>query len=135
MNLYMIFQTTLKILLETFCKIQEILYLPEESRKEQQILQLILALFNHAMIMKIHMDGHIKSMSEIFMAYNLTSNHRPSEVIYNALVRIEAHQILTANKKMMKDLLNFTNQSKRTYPIPSSHLNKYEITMVTTKHF
>ena len=99
MNLYMIFQTTLKMLLETFCTIQEILYLPEESRKEQQILQLILALFNHAMIMKIHMDGHIKSTSEIFMAYNLTSNHRPSKVIYNTLVCIEAHQILTANKK------------------------------------
>ena len=42
-------------LLETLCKIQEILYLPEEKRNAQKILQLILALFSHAIIIKIHM--------------------------------------------------------------------------------
>ena len=30
---------------------------------------------------------------------NLTSNHHPDNVIYNALVRIQAHQILTANEE------------------------------------
>ena len=124
-------------LLETLCKIQEILYLPEEKRNAQKILQLILALFSHAMIIKIHMDGHIKSMSErkfygiyyhslirhsaeqyrlfsgrssntekeeaVFNTLkkfaNLTSNHHPDNMIYNALVRIQAHQILTANEE------------------------------------
>ena len=51
-------------LLETLCKIQEILYLPEKRRNAQQILQLVLALFIHAMIIKRYMDGHIKSLSE-----------------------------------------------------------------------
>ena len=124
-------------LLETLCKIQEILYLLDEKRNAQKILQLILALFSHAMIIKIHMDGHIKSMSErkfygiyyhslirhsaeqyrlfsgrssntekeeaVFNTLkkftNLTSNHHPDNMIYNALVRIQAHQILTANEE------------------------------------
>ena len=30
---------------------------------------------------------------------NLTSNHHPDNMIYNALVRIQAHQILTANEE------------------------------------
>ena len=30
---------------------------------------------------------------------NLTSKHHPDNVIYNALVRIQARQILTANEK------------------------------------
>ena len=89
------------------------------------------------MIIKIHMDGHIKSMSErkfygiyyhslirhsaeqyrlfsgrssntekeeaVFNTFkkftNLTSNDHPDNVICNALVRIQAHQILTANEK------------------------------------
>ena len=89
------------------------------------------------MVIKIHMDGHIKSMSErrfygisyhslirhsaeqyrlfsgrgsntekeeaVFNTLkkftNLTSNHHPDNVIYNALVSIQAHQILTANEK------------------------------------
>ena len=42
-------------LLETLCKIQEILYLLEEKRNAQKILQLILALFSHVIIIKIHM--------------------------------------------------------------------------------
>ena len=102
-----------------------------------KILQLILALFSHAMIIKIHIYGHIKSMSErkFYGIYyhslirhsaeqyrlfsgrssntvkeeavfntskkftSLTSNHHPDNMIYNALVRIKAHQILKANEK------------------------------------
>ena len=63
-----------RILLETLCKIQEILYLPEEKGNAQKVLQLILALFSHAMIIKIHMDGHIKSrLKESFMAFTITA--------------------------------------------------------------
>ena len=53
-------------LLERLCEIQEILYLPEERKNIQQILQVILTLFRHAIKIKIkiHMDGHVKSMSE-----------------------------------------------------------------------
>ena len=53
-------------LLERLCKIQEILYLSEERKNTQQILPLILVLFRHAIKtkIKIHMDGHVKSMSE-----------------------------------------------------------------------
>ena len=50
-------------LLEALCKIQGILYLPEERRNAQAILQLVLTLFSHAMIIKRYIDGHIKSMS------------------------------------------------------------------------
>ena len=65
-------------LLEALCKIQEILYLPEDRRNAQQILQLILALFSHVMIIKTHMDGHRESMSESFwygIYYHSLINH------------------------------------------------------------
>ena len=68
-------------LLETLCKIQ-ILYLPEEKRNTQKILQPILALFSHAMIIKIHMDGHIKSMSE----------RKFYGIYYHSLIRHSAEQ-------------------------------------------
>ena len=92
------------------------------------------------MIIKIHMEGHIKSMSErIFYGIyfhslirhsaeqcclfsgrssytdkeeavfnslktftKLTSNHHPDNMIYNALVHFQAHQLLTANEKDKK---------------------------------
>ena len=86
MNLCMIFQTALKIcknnyhtmleeinLLETLCKMEATLYLLEESRKAHQILKFRIALFSHVMTIKIHMDGHTKSMSETFMAFTITA--------------------------------------------------------------
>ena len=92
------------------------------------------------MIIKIHMEGHIKSMSErmfygiyfqslirhsaeqgslysgrssntdkeeaVFNSLKtftkLTSNHHPDNMIYNALVHFQAHQLLTANEKDKK---------------------------------
>ena len=71
-----------KNLLETLCKIQEILNLPEEKRNAQKIFQLILALFSHAMIIKIHMDGHMKSMSE----------RKFYGIYYHGLIRHSAEQ-------------------------------------------
>ena len=54
----------LRNLPETSCKILEILYLLEERRNTQQTLQLTLSLFSHAVTIKIHLDEHIKSISE-----------------------------------------------------------------------
>ena len=53
---------------------------------------------------------------------NLTSNHHPNNVIYNTLVRIQAHQILTVNEEHKER--NDETFAKFYQPsIPSFHLN------------
>ena len=43
---------------------QEILYLPDKKRSVQRIMRLILSTFKHAMLLKIHLDGKLKSETE-----------------------------------------------------------------------
>ena len=51
-------------ILITLCKIQEILYLPDQRRSVQKIMRLIFSTFKHAMLLKIHLDGKLKSETE-----------------------------------------------------------------------
>ena len=54
----------LTYILITLCKIQEILYLPDQRRSVQKIMRLIFSTFKHAMLLKIHLDSKLKSEIE-----------------------------------------------------------------------
>ena len=119
-------------ILRTLCEIQEILYSPDNKRSSLTILRLIITNFKHAMLLKVHIDGAVKSMTErkFFGIYyhslikhsseqyrlfsgratntekeeatfsplktftKLTSNHQPDNVISNAIIRLQATQLL-----------------------------------------
>ena len=135
-------------ILISLCEIQEILYLPDKNRSPLTILRLLLATFQHSMLLKIHISTSLKSMTErkfygtyyhslirhsgeqyrifsgrtsntekeeaIFQTLkkftNLTSNHHPENVIYNALIRTQAESILKQNaNELTQDETVFTN--------------------------
>ena len=51
-------------ILTTLCEIQEILFLPDKKRSVQKIVRLIFSTFKRAMLLKIHLDGKLKSETE-----------------------------------------------------------------------
>ena len=51
-------------ILITLCKIQEILYLTDQRKSVQKIMRLIFSTFKHAMLLKIYLDGKLKSETE-----------------------------------------------------------------------
>ena len=69
-------------ILTTLSEIQEILYLPEIDRTPVTILRLIITCFKHAMLLKIHIDGNVKSLTE----------RKMFGIYYHSLIRHSAEQ-------------------------------------------
>ena len=69
-------------ILITLCEIQEILYLPDKKRSVQKIMRLIFSTFKHAMLLKIHLDGKLKSETEqkfFGIYYHSLIRHSPEQ--------------------------------------------------------
>ena len=54
---------TINILI-SLCEIQEVIYLLDKNRSPLAILRLLLATFQHSMLLKIHIGTSLKSMAE-----------------------------------------------------------------------
>ena len=51
-------------ILSSLSEIQEILYLPDIKRTPLTILRLVICCFQHAMMLKLHIDCYVKSLTE-----------------------------------------------------------------------
>ncbi|XP_065672107.1 uncharacterized protein LOC136089935 [Hydra vulgaris] len=63
----------------TLCEIQNILYMPEESRSTHSILRLINTTFVHAIIIKEHLEANLKNSKRKFFGayYHSITSHAP----------------------------------------------------------
>ena len=69
-------------ILITLFEIQEILCLPDKKRSVQKIMRLIFSTFKHAMLLKIHLDGKLKSETErkfFGIYYHSLIRHSPEQ--------------------------------------------------------
>ena len=95
-------------ILISLCGIQEILYLPDKNRSPLTILRLLLATFQHSVLLKIHISTSLKSMTE----------RKFYGTCYHSLIRHSGEQyrifsggtsITEKEEAIFQTLKNFTN--------------------------